>query len=295
MEAARGRSLPRAIARRLLRLTFLLLLLGLAVYLIVSPAFAERFVFLPDSSDPGSPPTLSGVPGREVSLEASDGIRVRGWWWATDPDAPAVLFFHGNAGHLGHRTFTASQLVERGLSVFILGYRGYGGSEGTPSEEGVLKDGAAALEWLAREVGGVDRIVLHGRSLGGFVALRVAKQAAVAPAGVVVESSFTSLEEMARRVYPFLPRFLLARLRGHFDNLNAAGTIDRPLLVIHGTADELIPFEMGERIVAAAGERAVWLPIPGAGHNDLPLVAGPEYWDRVASFVRRHAGGAPDQ
>ncbi len=290
-----GRARVKSAGRRLLRWTFLLLILGLVVYLLVSPGVAERLVFLPDTSHPGSPPALHGIPGREVALQTSDDIRIRGWWWAMDPEAPAVLFFHGNAGHLGHRTFTARELVERGLSVFILGYRGYGESEGTPSEEGVLRDGAAALEWLTREVGGADRVVLHGRSLGGFVALGVAKRAEALPAGVIVESSFTSLEEMAREVYPFLPRFLFRRLRGHFDNLEAARSVEAPLLVIHGTSDDLVPAEMGERIAAAAGDRAIWVPVPGAGHNDLPMVAGAEYWDRVASFIREKAGGATER
>ncbi|TVR63811.1 MAG: alpha/beta hydrolase [Gemmatimonadales bacterium] len=273
-------------ATRALRWTGFLLILGAFLYLLISPRVAERLVFLPDVSHPGSPPALAGVSGEEVWLEASDGVRVRGWWWEVNSKAPAVLFFHGNAGHLGHRVFTARELVERGLSVFVLGYRGYGGAEGIPTEAGVLRDGEAALRWVVARSGGEDRVVLHGRSLGGFVALGVASRSDPAPAGVVVESSFTSLEEMARVVYPFLPRFLFRRLRGHFDNEAAARSLASPMLVIHGTADDMIPTGMGARLVEAAGGRAEWLQVEGAGHNDLPLVGGEEYWDRVAAFAR---------
>ena len=274
-------------AGSVLRWTGLFLILGVLVYLLISPQVAERLVFLPDASDPGAPPEVAGVSGEEVWLEASDGIRVRGWWWEVSPEAPAVVFFHGNAGHLGHRVFTARELVERGLSVLVLGYRGYGGAEGVPTEAGVLRDGEAAFRWVADRSGGAARVVLHGRSLGGFVALGVAKQSQSGPAGVVVESSFTSLEEMARVVYPFLPRFLVRRLRGHFDNEAAARSLAAPMLVIHGTADDLIPMEMGARLAEAAGGGAEWLALEGAGHNDLPLVGGREYWDRVAAFVRK--------
>ncbi len=280
-------------ARRVVRWVVGLLLLTGFLYLVISPSLAERFVFIPDSGDPGPVPALAGVEGRDVELTAEDGVALHGWWWSADPDAPAVVFFHGNAGNLGIRTPTARALVERGLSVFVLSYRGYARSEGSPSEEGVIRDGAAALEWVAREAGGRDRVVLHGRSLGGFVALGVASRVEPSVAGVVVESSFTTLEEMAREVYPFLPSFLFRRLRGHFDNMAAASSLEVPLLVIHGTADDLIPPRMGERLYQAAAEPRDWLPVSGAGHNDLPLVGGTEYWDRVAAFVRESVDPQP--
>lgn len=278
-------------SRRVIRWVVGLLLLTGLLYVVISPRLAERFVFIPDAGDPGPVPALAGVEGRDVKLTTADDVAVHGWWWSADPAAPAVVFFHGNAGNLGIRTPTARALVARGLSVFVLSYRGYARSEGSPSETGVIRDGAAALEWVAREVGGRDRVVLHGRSLGGFVALGVASSSEPAVAGVVVESSFTTLEEMAREVYPFLPSFLFRRLRGHFDNVAAASSLEAPLLVIHGAADGMIPPRMGERLYRAAPEARGWLQVSGAGHNDVPLVGGAEYWDRVAAFVRECVEG----
>jgi len=271
----------------------MLLFLTAAIYLVISPRVAEHMVFYPDPTDPGDAPTVAGVEGRDVTLTTADEVRVHGWWWEADPRAPAVVFFHGNAGNIAMRVPTVEALVARGMSVFLLGYRGYGRSEGSPSEEGVLKDGLAALRWTAEQVGGADRVVLHGRSLGGFVAAGVASRESVG--GVVLESTFTSLRDMARQVYPFIPSFLLTRLRGHFDNLSAVRSIEAPILVIHGDRDTLIPSEMGRELFQAAGEPRKWYVVPGAGHNDLPLIGGREYFDEVARFVHESvpAPGAP--
>lgn len=276
--------------RRVLRWTGFLILISAAIYLLISPRVAERLVFYPDSSDPGEAPTLGGIQGRDVTLESADGVQIHAWWWEVDPPAPAVVFFHGNAGNIAMRVPTARELVDRGISVLLVSYRGYGLSHGSPSEEGVLKDGIAALEWVSREVGGSERVVLHGRSLGGFVAAGVGSRRPMA--GVVLESSFTTLRDMARQVYPFIPSFFLGRLEGHFNNVEAVQRIEAPLLVIHGERDNLIPAEMGERLYSEAGDPRQWYLVPGAGHNDLPIVGGHAYFDEVARFVHRSTAGS---
>ena len=309
----------------ILRALIFLLVLGGTLVLLTSPSFAERLVFLPDRSDPGSPPVLAGVPGEVVELEAADGTRLRAWWYeARQPPegsgevAPAVLFLHGNAGHWGHRTFQAEGMLREGVSVLLLGYRGYGNSgEGRrPTEAGVIQDAAAGFHWLVARVGVSDRVVLHGRSLGGAVGAGLLRDPGIQPGGLVLESTFTSLEAMARAVYPgltrILPEFLLRRLRGRFDvegvvagykglaPESGPGLLrdpsDRegglPLLVIHGLADDLVPSAMGRAIHAAgAANPAVHvdplLEVPGAGHNDLPWIMGADYFREVAAFVRR--------
>jgi fermentation-respiration switch protein FrsA (DUF1100 family) len=309
----------------ILRALIFLLVLGGTLVLLTSPSFAERLVFLPDRSDPGSPPVLVGVPGEVVELEAADGTRLRAWWYeARQPPevsgegAPAVLFLHGNAGHWGHRTFQAEGMLREGVSVLLLGYRGYGNSgEGRrPTEAGVIQDAAAGFHWLVARVGVSDRVVLHGRSLGGAVGAGLLRDPGIQPGGLVLESTFTSLEAMARAVYPgltrILPEFLLRRLRGRFDveggvagyqGLAAASGAEShrdpgdpdgglPLLVIHGLADDLVPSAMGRAIHAAgAANPAVQvdslLEVPGAGHNDLPWIMGADYFREVAAFVRR--------
>jgi len=254
----------------------------------VTPWLAERLLFLPDRSDPGSPPELRGRPGSDVSLETEDGITLHGWWYAAAPDAPAVLLLHGNAGNILARTGLAAGYLERGISVFLLDYRGYGRSEGTPSEAGVYLDAEAALDHVAGLAGGRDRVVVHGRSLGGAVAVGVVPGSRVA--GVILDSTFTSLEDMARAVYPFLPDFLLRGISGRFDTRARIGEISVPLLVMHGSRDEIVPSWMGRELFEQAPEPKAWYLIEGAGHNDVLLVAGGAYLDRVAAFVHEVVG-----
>lgn len=293
------------------------LALLLLFFLLPSPIITNRLLFFPDRSAAGPPPVLGGFPGREIVLETADGESITGWWYPADQGepptpgaagasalgpAPAVVFLHGNAGHHGHRAFQAAGMLHHGVSVFLVGYRGYGGNSGRPDEKGVVRDGLAAFDWVRREVGGGERIVVHGRSLGGAVAAQVVAQLLAhdsteepleaGPAGVILESTFTSLEAMAGAVYPVLPRILLRRLRGRLDTAEAlrqagagraggAGRADGagraeapggaqapgrggagegaggggaplPLLVIHGEDDELVPVAMGASLKALA-------------------------------------------
>jgi fermentation-respiration switch protein FrsA (DUF1100 family) len=215
------------------------------------------------------------------------------WWFEAGPGAPALVHFHGNAGHIGDRLYVPAAFLPRGLSVLLLSYRGYGRSEGVPTEAGLYLDGAAAVEYAAARAGGTQRIALFGHSLGGAIAAHAAVDANVA--ALVLESAFTSLDAIARTVYPFLPGFLFRRLRGHFDTRAAVARLQAPVLVIHGERDGIVPVAMGRAIHETAGARSEWLPLPGADHNDVAWVGGAAYADRIASFVhaavRASAGG----
>lgn len=280
--------------------------------MVLSPALAETLLFQPSRGDPGPPPTLAGIPGKTVWLEGSDGVQIQGWWFPkvgpsaagppadsteTTPDnlaepriadpvspSPAVLLLHGNAGDISHRTPLAEGLLQQGMSVLLLEYRGYGASQGRPGEAGFLEDAKAGMDFLVQEVGSPDRVVVFGRSMGGAVA---AGLASIRPPGaLILEASFTSLEAMARRLYPILPRVLFRRLKGRFDTLQLVKGVTSPVLVVHGTGDEIVPFEMGEALLAAAPEPKAWLPVQGAGHNDVFWVGGPDYFRSLARFVR---------
>jgi len=261
----------------------LLLVAGLA-FMVLSPAVAEHLLFYPDRSDPGAPPRLAGVRGEQVELEARDGAELYGWWYAPDDPVGVLLLLHGNAGHLGDRAHVAEGLVRRRLAVFLLEYRGYGGNPGTPTIRGVVRDAEAGLEEVAKRAGGREEVVLMGRSLGGAVGI-AALGRDTRVGGVVLESTFTSLEEIAATVYPWLPRLLFRRLRGLLDTRRGGEGLDAPLLVVHGTEDALIPASMGRELVRAAPGPAEWYPVPGAGHNEVPAVAGAAYFERIARFV----------
>lgn len=266
----------------------LALLLGVPV-VIISPSLAEHFLFFPDRSDPGPPPPLASVEGEAVEVETEDGLRLRSWWYRTGPGAPAVLLLHGNAGHLGGRTPLAEGLVERGVSVLLLEYRGYGGNEGDPTIDGLVRDARAGLEELERRVGS-SRTVLFGRSVGGAIGVQALAGRPVA--GVILESCFTSLAEIAGSVYPILPSFFFGRLRGHLDTRAAVARIEAPVMVVHGTQDGIVPPRMGRALHEAAGEPKEWYAVEGAGHNDVFYVGGGAYFDRLARFVRGAVGGA---
>jgi fermentation-respiration switch protein FrsA (DUF1100 family) len=291
-------------ARAFGSLAFLIFLGG--CFMVLSPSLAETLLFQPSRGDPGPPPTLDGIPGEVLTLLTSDGVRIQGWWYddpgevgaasggvevAAGAPAPAVLLLHGNAGDISHRTPHARGFLQHGFSVLLLEYRGYGGSEGTPGEAGLLLDAQAGMDFLEERVGDSGKIILFGRSMGGAVA---AALAAIRPPGVLVlESAFTSLEAMARTLYPFLPGFLFRRLRGRFDTLESLRGVDSPTLVIHGTQDEIVPFSMGEDLFAGARMPGEWLPIEGASHNDVFWVGGDAYFGAIGAFVRRTIGGGP--
>jgi uncharacterized protein len=267
-------------------MTLVTLLVGLmAVLTLLAPFLAERLLYHPGVGVPGPPPPAGAVRGEELRLTASDGVSIHGWWYAV-PDAPVILLLHGNAGHIGGRGFIAHELVRRGWSVLLLEYRGYGRSEGRPSEAGLRLDGAAGYAFARERAGGAARVVLFGRSLGAAVAAGLSREEV--PGALILDSPFTSLEEMAAAVYPFLPRFVFRRLRGRWDTRAALADVAAPLLVIHAEEDELVPVRMGRELFDRAGEPRAWFPVAGAGHNDLIDVAGAAYFERIDRFLRMH-------
>jgi fermentation-respiration switch protein FrsA (DUF1100 family) len=166
--------------------------------------------------------------------------------------------------------------------VLLFDYRGYGRSEGRPDEEGTYRDGRAAYNYLVRECGlAPDRIILFGESLGAAIAVQMATE--LQARALVLESPFTSIRDMARSVYPFLPVGSLLRTR--YDNLAKIQQVTVPLLVLHGTHDRTVPFAQGKRLFEAAREPKRFFGIEGAGHNDTFYVGGEAYWEVWRRFL----------
>jgi hypothetical protein len=232
-------------------------------------------------------PAKGGVgpsPGEDVTLACSDGVKVHGWYLAHPQAKASVLLFHGNAGNLEDRRGMIRQLRESPANVLAIDYRGSGKSEGKPSEDGLYRDARAAYEWLRAKTPAA-RIVAFGKSLGGGPACELALQR---PAGgLVLLSTFTSVPDMAARTFPFLPVRLVVRTR--FDNLDKVRRLGLPKLIVHSRRDEVIPFEMGERLARAARPPVQHLWLDRAGHNDTYFVEG----ERLGAALRAFADSLP--
>ncbi|RJR34583.1 MAG: alpha/beta hydrolase [Desulfobacteraceae bacterium] len=249
--------------------------------LIFYPRFESFFLFHPQRSFDYKPEEFR-LDYKDVFFESRDGKKLHGWYFPSPQPGPVILFCHGNAGNISHRLDNIEDLVQRGLGVFIFDFRGYGKSEGRPSEQGIYLDGIAAYDHLVdRESIPPDRIVPFGRSLGGAVALEIALERAVR--AVVIESAFTSLKAMAESMVLFKAFSLV--MPAHYNNAAKIPRLKVPVLVFHGTEDGLVPFHMGEELFALAPEPKYFYPIHGAGHNDTFIAGGNAYYKRFLQFV----------
>lgn len=263
-----------------------------ALLLVAPPLVIDRLVssmlFHPTPGVDLHPGDL-GIEAEEVFLDTEDGVRIHAFFLPADAaggagGGRAILFLHGNAGNASHRLPNAAALARLGSDVLLLDYRGYGRSEGSPSEPGVYADARAGLAHLveARSVP-ESRVVLFGRSLGGAVALDLARDRSLA--GVIVESTFTSLADMGGSVAGPLGR-LLAR---GFDSQRKIADVRAPLLFFHGDRDEIVPFALGRRLFEVAPEPKAFEVIEGAGHNDTVEVGGRPYFERIGRFLEEVA------
>ncbi|MGH2725064.1 MAG: alpha/beta hydrolase [Actinomycetota bacterium] len=242
--------------------------------------FQRSMIYFP-SRHLGPPPP--GV--HEATFTTSDGLELGGWFFAAvGSDGRAVLVCNGNAGNRSHRVLLAEALRDRGWSVLLYDYRGYGGNPGRPSEQGLAKDARAAVSWLAdRDDVDADRIAYLGESLGGGVAAGLAAERP--PAALVLRSPFTSLADLGRVHYPFLP--VGALLRDRFPVVDHLRSYDGPVLVVGGEADTIVPPDHSAA-VARAAHRSRHVVIPGADHNDPALLDGDEFIEAVVGFLAEH-------
>lgn len=246
-----------------------LLLLAVAGLIYAGVVFLEnRFIYFPARAITATPAD-SGLDFEDVYFSTGDDVRLHGWWIAGDADRPTLLWFHGNGGNLSDRVEIFAKVHDEiGVGIFAIDYRGYGRSEGSPSEEGLYADAAAALETvIARTDTESSDVVAVGQSLGSAVAVELATDHEFA--GVVLEAPFTSVPDMARHHYSPLP--VAPLLRTGFDTKSKIGGIGAPLLVVHGHEDDIVPVDMGREVYDAAPEPKVFEVIAGAGHNDIFL------------------------
>lgn len=243
----------------------------LSGYLIAAVCFTlfQRGLQYTPSKERPSAPALYEVPEfREITLRTEDGLDLLSWYAPPESEnRPAVVMFHGNSGHMGDRTFKPRHFFNKGIGLFFLEYRGYGGNPGKITEQGLYKDGRAAVEWVLAQGIPLDRIILYGESLGSGVATQLATE--YKARALILEAPFDAAASFSGRFFsPFyLPVDLL--LWDKFDNLSKIRDIDMPLLVIHGNGDEVIPFEHGKALYDTAREPKRFIPVEGGSHTNL--------------------------
>ena len=271
----------RYVANLLITVASVYVLLALLLYL-----FQAKMVFLPNMSGRAltASPRDIGLNYEDVSLVTSDGEQLHGWFVPAPEARGVILFFHGNAGNISGRLDSIGIFNKLGLDTLIIDYRGYGQSTGKPSEKGTYLDAQAAWTYLVDKRGiPPDRIVVFGRSLGAGVAAWLASQHT--PAAVILESSFSSGVDMARRIYPYLPVRLITRVR--YPVVDYVTGFNSPVLVAHSRQDEIVPYDMGQAVFAAAKQPKEFLELRG-DHNNGFLITGKDYIAGLESFIGKY-------
>ncbi len=255
----------------------------LAVYVMMMAllfVFQRYLVYFP-TRGLETTPSLIGLAYEDVWMTTADEVKIHGWFVPADSARGTLLFCHGNAGNIAHRLDYARIFQQRRLNVFLFDYRGYGQSDGTPTEAGTYRDGEAAWRFLVEQKQlASQRIVILGESLGGGIATYLAEQ--VRPGGLILQSVFTSVPDIGAAAYPMFPIRLLARIR--YPNLERMARITCPSLIIHSQHDEIIPFQHAEALFAAANPPKKLLDIVG-DHNEGPFISGARYLDGLDAFL----------
>lgn len=258
---------------------------GYVAVVVLAALFQRSMIYFPMSGVEDPALSLPGERVEQVAFVTEDGVELEGWFVsAHEPVAGStVLVFNGNAGHRGYRAGMARALAGEGMSVLLFDYRGYGDNDGSPSEAGLRADARAALaHLLGRDDVDPERIVYLGESLGSAVALGLATENA--PAALVLRSPFTSLADVGRHHYPFLPVRLL--IRDRYRCVDLVERLRSPLLVIAGDEDRIVPPAFSRRLFDAAPEPKEWVVLEGVGHNDLEMLDGAEFIAAIERFVR---------
>ncbi len=257
---------------RVLLIAVLLAIAGYVFLCLLVFLLQNRLVFMPSTEMLFESAQLP-IPADDMYIPVGTAERIHAWYFPASDSAPVVLFCHGNAGNISYRMEHVELFRKLGWSTLLFDYRGYGKSEGSPSETKVYEDARAAYEWLV-EVKKIDpkRIIVFGESIGGAVALHTATEVPVG--GLVLESTLTSARDMGRLMFRYLPVGLL--LRVNFDNVGRIGKLGVPVLVTHSPVDEIVPYEMGRTLFALAPEPKLFVELSG-GHNDREYVSNPQY------------------
>lgn len=266
------------------RRRIILIVLGLLV--LALPGCVASYIYYPEL-DIRITPSSVGLAYTDVTVETSDGVNINAWWVPVKNPRATVLFCHGNGGNVSYYLETLKVFKRLGLSALIFDYRGYGRSQGKPSEQGTYLDAEAAWQYLTHERKiAPQQLIIWGRSLGGAIAARTAARH---PAGLlIIESAFTSVPEVAHAHIAWLPAWVFAEYR--YDTRRYVEQITMPTLIIHSSEDEIIPFAHGRKLFETLEGPKVFLAIKGS-HNQGFIDSLSVYEPGIDAFIRRYAGG----
>ncbi|MFP8876517.1 MAG: alpha/beta fold hydrolase [Myxococcota bacterium] len=268
---------------RTLRWLALFALVALGLFVLLE-RLVDVLIFQPSPGAEYEPAAL-GIDAESLFLTSEDGVRIHAFYLPTPGASRALLFLHGNSGNASHRLPNAALLASLGIHVLLVDYRGFGRSEGSPSEQGLYADARAGLAHLQAVRGiPVARTFVFGRSLGGAVASAIAVEQPLA--GVILESTFSSVADIAAPVLGPLARPVVG---GRFDSLARIADAQAPLLFFHGDRDRTVPHALGQRLFEAAPEPKAFETLPGAGHNDTVQRGGRAYLERIRRFLDANA------
>jgi fermentation-respiration switch protein FrsA (DUF1100 family) len=258
----------------------ILTILCIGVLMMNCRFLINKMAFFPDRFD--IPPADRLPKGVEpVRIPTADGQQLQCYWIPCGDSRRVLIYFHGNAGNISHRLPDLLNLARMNLNVLGVGYRGYGTSTGSPSEAGIYRDGHAALHFITVDKGfDHRRIFLLGRSIGSTVAVEIARGQALA--GVVLVTPLTTAKAVAK-ANGFGPFSALAG--DAFNNSGKINQLNAPLLIIHGTRDEVIPFRLGRELFDQAPPPKEFVAVEGAGHNDISLAAAGRYWEAIEQWI----------
>ena len=261
-------------------------LIAIVLFVLYIRFIERRTVFLPYIGKSEGSPADMGMRYDDVYIKTSDGLLLHGWFVPAAVDsagAVTFLFLHGNAGNINNRVEKVHILHEMGGNVFVIDYRGYGLSEGKPTEKGIYLDAQAAFDDLAaRQDIDHDKIIIYGVSLGGAPAAELALRRPAA--GLVLHSTFTSAKDMARKIFPIAPPFLIQTKMATVEKISR---ITIPKLIIHAPDDEVIPYWMGKKLYETAAAPKEFLHLEGE-HNDAHLISQDVYQNGVRRFLKTY-------
>ncbi len=262
---------------------FALIAVLYVVYSLYLAIFQSRFVYFPEPLIEATPEAI-GLEYEDVSLEAADGVKLSAWFIPSNEQRAVAIFCHGNAGNISHRLHTIKLLNRLGLSTLIFDYRGYGQSEGNPSEKGTYLDVEAAWQYIV-DFRGIEpeKIIILGRSLGGAIAAYIAQKHK--PGMLVIESTFTSIPDMAAVIYPYIPVRLLSRII--YPTAKYISEVKCPVLIVHSRHDDIIPFDHGLRLFEMANQPKKFLEISG-NHNEGYMISVEQHEEHLRGFISKY-------